>query len=113
MIHILHIIRDTKLSIAIYADSGNQVGLGHLKRCLCVAEELRSLSYQVEFLIDSNLYSNLIHDSGFPTRRNIDAGQNYKMIIVDNYNMTEQNLISYKKKCKILVRMDDRGPCHN
>jgi spore coat polysaccharide biosynthesis predicted glycosyltransferase SpsG len=98
------------MRIAIHAAAGNNFGLGHLKRCLCVAEELRGLSYKVEFLVDNDLYSNLIHSSGFVTRTKIDTDQRYRMIIVDKYNVREPILTSYKKKCNILVRIDDASP---
>jgi UDP-2,4-diacetamido-2,4,6-trideoxy-beta-L-altropyranose hydrolase len=99
-----------ELSIAIHADSGKDIGIGHLKRCLCVAEELRRLSYKVEFLIECNSYSSIIRNSGFLPTKMVDARRTYEMIIVDKYYINDPILNSYKKKCKILVRIDDAAP---
>jgi UDP-2,4-diacetamido-2,4,6-trideoxy-beta-L-altropyranose hydrolase len=98
------------LSIVVHSSTGDNIGLGHLKRCLSIAEELRKLSYQVEFIIDNYRYSDLVHGSGFEIKKTLDTGQKYDMIIIDKYYINENFLTSYKKQCKILARIDDSSP---
>jgi UDP-2,4-diacetamido-2,4,6-trideoxy-beta-L-altropyranose hydrolase len=99
-----------ELSIAIYAASGKEIGFGHLKRCLSIAEELRGLSYQVKFLIDRGQSTVFSQKTGFPATSAIEDRRRYNMIIVDKYSLDQDTLVSFKKKCDLLVRIDDGAP---
>ena len=55
------------MSIAIYPALGNTTGLGHLKRCIAIGKSLQRLSFNVKFLVDDALFSDLIQKRVFPT----------------------------------------------
>jgi UDP-2,4-diacetamido-2,4,6-trideoxy-beta-L-altropyranose hydrolase len=93
------------LKVCINAASG-RVGLGHLKRCLSIADELRRLRYDVEFHVDGD-QSRLIREEGFRTRKTIDVCD---MILLDRYDVDNAVLAAYKRKCRLLARIDDASP---
>lgn len=99
------------MKIGIYAATGRSVGLGHLKRCLAFSKELQNLSWNVKFLVDNTLWGDLIRRSGF-LFSNVSSLTNdeFKMIIIDKYDIDEKLLQFLKKKCSILVRIDDGYP---
>ncbi len=82
-------------------------GLGHLKRCLSIAHELKRLRYNVEFYVNHNDNNRLIRKNGFAIRNAIEKCD---MIIVDRYDIDNKMLANYKKKCRLLARIDDAAP---
>ena len=86
------------------------MGLGHLKRCLAIAKELDNLGALVEFLLDDTLYSNTVTSSGFKIAMISEIKTKYEIIIVDKYGLDNQFYSFLKRKCDILVRIDDASP---
>jgi len=99
------------MSIAIYPALGNTTGLGHLKRCIAIGKSLQKLSFNVKFLVDDALFSDLIQKEGF-SYLNISetSSKRFDLIIVDRYDITNQLLRALKNKCNLLARNDDRYP---
>lgn len=92
------------LNVCINAASG-RIGLGHLKRCLSIAQELKRLRHNVEFCVDDD--SHLIREKGFVVRKIIDE---YDMILLDLYDVDNDLLATCKRKCRLLARIDDASP---
>jgi spore coat polysaccharide biosynthesis predicted glycosyltransferase SpsG len=80
--------------------------MGHLKRCLSIALELKRLRHDVEFYVDGD-HAGLIQKNGFRLRTNIDKCD---MIFLDRYEIDNDVLTIYKRKCRILARLDDASP---
>ncbi len=95
------------LNICINAASG-KAGVGHLKRCLSIAQELKQLNHNVEFFVDDSDHDRLIQESGFVAKKTMEAM--YDMIIVDRYDVDNKMLVAYRRKCRLLARMDDASP---
>jgi UDP-2,4-diacetamido-2,4,6-trideoxy-beta-L-altropyranose hydrolase len=94
------------LNICIDA-AGGAAGLGHLKRCISIAQELKRLHHNVEFYVSYSGNDSLIRKSGFSIKNAI---KECDMIIVDRYDMDNKTLGEYKKKCRLLARIDDAAP---
>lgn len=92
------------LNVCINAASGS-IGLGHLKRCISIAQELKRLRHDVEFYVDDD--SHLIREKGFVVRKIIEE---YDMILLDRYDVDNDMLATYKRKCRVLARIDDASP---
>jgi spore coat polysaccharide biosynthesis predicted glycosyltransferase SpsG len=95
------------LNICIDA-AGSAAGLGHLKRCLSIAQELKKLCHNIEFYVNHDEDDHLIRKNGFAIRN--DSKKKCDMIIVDRYDVNNEMLAEYKKKCKLLARIDDASP---
>ncbi|MBA3750499.1 MAG: hypothetical protein H0X03_06345 [Nitrosopumilus sp.] len=99
------------MNVAIYASTGTKVGLGHLKRCLSIAEEFKKLSQNIEFLLDNIIFSHLISESGYSFKHITSLNtKKYDILITDKYELDEEVLKFLKKNCRILVRLDDGYP---
>jgi spore coat polysaccharide biosynthesis predicted glycosyltransferase SpsG len=82
-----------------------------VKRCISIGEELKRLSHNVEFLTKKEEhFNNIVEGSGFSTFRAIDSTKDCDMFIVDSYSMDEIDLMRFKKRSKVLVRIDDAAP---
>ena len=107
------------MQIFVRADSGTDIGTGHIMRCLALAKQLRKMSFCVEFIskkLDGNV-TELVKKNGFKihyldkkitTKKslNIDSEQTINKIIknskippfliVDHYNLD----IKWEKKLR-------------
>lgn len=83
--------------------------MGHLKRCLSIAQELKRLHHNVEFVVDNVVESkDPIRKGGFVLRKSADL--QYDMILVDRYDVHNDMLAMHKRKCRLLARIDDAFP---
>ena len=111
------------MQIFVRADSGTDIGTGHIMRCLALAKQLRKMSFCVEFIskkLDGNVIE-LVKKNGFKihyldkkitTKKslNIDSEQTINKIIknskippfliVDHYNLD----IKWEKKLRVYVK---------
>ena len=111
------------MQIFVRADSGTDIGTGHIMRCLALAKQLRKMSFCVEFIskkLDGNV-TELVKKNGFKihyldkkitTKKslNIDSEQTINKIIknskippfliVDHYNLD----IKWEKKLRVYVK---------
>lgn len=118
----------------IRADGNQKIGMGHIMRCLTIAEALRDKGEEVCFLTADEEPVQLIEDRGFPARilftyydemdvelpqlmsilmgsqgeasgRN--GGENQQRILVDSYYVTDFYLYNLRLSAKVIL-MDDR-----
>lgn len=95
------------MKIGLLAGTGKNVGLGHLKRCLSIAESLSKLSSKIEFIVENEYFNDWIRDYGFPYFDIQNNKSKYDLIVVDKYWIDEKFLHRLKKKCNFLARIDD------
>ena len=86
---------------------GINVGFGHFKRCIAIANILADLSYEIDFVIPSSKYDVFVDKEKFKIRRCFRKVDNYDIIFTDRYDLDEFILASYKKICNKLIRIDD------
>ena len=86
---------------------GINIGFGHFKRCLAIANMLADLSYEIDFVIPSANYDVFVDKGKFRIRRCFRKVDNYDVIVTDRYDLDEFILASYKKICDKLIRLDD------
>ena len=99
------------MNIIIHPDASYKVGLGHLKRCISIGQELKELSCEVKFFMKAEQeFSNIVKRSGFSVIDTSDQPLQCDMFIVDRYSIEEYALGIYKKLARKLVRIDDAAP---
>lgn len=108
--------------IGIRADGNNQIGIGHVMRCLTIADELRKQGEDVFFLTADEACKELIHERGFAsvvlgtafddmeqeTERLDGVIEQYAIdrLLVDSYYVTCRYLEELRKKV-ITIYLDD------
>ena len=95
------------MKVGLLAGTGENVGLGHLKRCLAIAISLKKLSHNIELIIENEYFIDWIHEYGFSYESMHNQSTDYDLIIIDKYGIDEIFLQEIKKKCNILARVDD------
>lgn len=109
-----------KTTILFRADGNSQIGLGHVMRCLGLAELLQQ-DFECAFAIrqpNVNLFDQLrkicpqvidLPETDLIEEAEAIAGQltGHEIIVLDGYNFTTQYQQILKKKCNILVFIDD------
>ena len=109
--------------VLIRTDANDRVGMGHIMRCLSIADAFSSINEEVEFIISDNKYSQIVKKRGF---RAIVLNSDYSkmdnepdwwnkissnIIIVDSYFVTPSFLTVLHNKTKAtgtkLVYIDD------
>lgn len=110
------------IKIAFRADGNEITGMGHVMRCLALAEELQKNAAQIMFLTRDNRQTiSKIQDYGFQTViirspgfaqeveeiRSLIQNNSINLLITDSYKITEEYLGELKKTVPILVTVDD------
>lgn len=95
------------MKIAFDPALGINVGFGHFKRCIAIANRLADLSHEVDFVIPSAKYHVFVDKRKFKIRRRFRKADSYDLIVTDRYDLDEFILTSYKKICNKLIRLDD------
>ena len=122
--------------VAIRADGGGNVGLGHIMRCLSLANAFRQAGHLVYFFTKYNMGIQLIEKEKFkvipiPSEEKQTEGffygnsaqlaaeaevismllQQYKIdiLIVDSYNITKEYFLTLKSDVRRLVYIDDEN----
>ena len=86
---------------------GINIGFGHFKRCIAIANMLADLSYEIDFVIPSAKYDGFVDKEKFKIRRCFRKVDDYDVIFTDRYDLDELILASYNKICNKLIRIDD------
>ncbi|MCI8321144.1 MAG: glycosyltransferase [Dorea sp.] len=104
--------------IAIYAETGKSVGLGHLIRCSAIAEELcRKCSitfitpeaanieaFQIKNARYMQVISPVVNDEAFVFGlKKLFEKENVRIALLDSYYITQNILLELNKVCKIIV----------
>ena len=116
---------EKEIEIFFRCDSGPDYGLGHLMRCISLAQGFKLAGIEkIVFLLrrinDVNIHLKVLKEEGFryitlPDKakglqfeheRYLNSG-NVTIMIFDNYDVTIEQMILYKKKYKNLVAIDD------
>ena len=105
--------------IGIRADANPYLGLGHVMRCLSIANALSALGYKIVFLLASKEAEKIISDKGYETLifnsdyRNLEEeldcwpGITFECILVDSYYVTPSFFRFLKARTDLLVYLDD------
>jgi UDP-2,4-diacetamido-2,4,6-trideoxy-beta-L-altropyranose hydrolase len=89
---------------------GINIGLGHFKRCMAIANELARSSHIVDFVIQDSSFDKFIDRTKFRIKKGFTKNDKYDVIVTDRYDIDEFTLASYKKLCNTLIRIDDSLP---
>jgi UDP-2,4-diacetamido-2,4,6-trideoxy-beta-L-altropyranose hydrolase len=126
------IITNKSKTIAVRANANTKTGIGHLKRCLRLAEKLKILGYETIFILDK-IDSKLIIDFGdFKYFQLYTDGANFKneladavlfleliedyrpiAVIVDDYRISKDWETLIKKEFPLFVLDDENNRFHN
>lgn len=112
--------------IMIRTEASEQVGWGHLMRCIGLAEASRKLGHEVRFIVTPSTKSvrGIIREAGFgldlwdaalgeePDLKRMEQellNGNPDVLVVDSYAATSEYLTVLKPKVGVLVSIDDLG----
>lgn len=113
-------------NIVIRVDGGRAIGLGHLSRCVALAQELKNLGCTVVFvsnskheivskngfeIIDISMHISDTSEIGTPAEigslKEILEGQHIDCIIVDRYDLKKEYFLLMKEIAPAVVYIDD------
>lgn len=111
------------MKIAIRADGGTKIGMGHIQRCLALAHRLKRKNAEVIFIFQKNeIVKEEIEKKGFKgvkIREEIGSEddlsltskiikeKNTDILITDSYAFTQDYLVEIKERVPSLVSIDD------
>ncbi len=109
--------------IAIRADGGREIGLGHIQRCLALSSQLQRERMEVLFITKGNeVVKEKIEQGGFEVvelNDNLNLEEDLEhtieiiktnkvdVLVTDSYEFDEKYLTEGKKKVRLLVSIDD------
>jgi len=113
------------LKIAIRADGGVGIGMGHVMRCLSLARAFEKKGHEVYFFSKLIVGIDVIEREGFQVFRlndmeleteinviiNLLKKYNINILVIDSYHVTEKYLLSLKQQVDKLVYIDDENKC--
>lgn len=105
------------VNLGIRADGNSQIGMGHIIRCLSLAEEFQKNGDRVLFISNDPVGIEKITAAGF---RSVPAGgdeieaiarivaaENLQILILDSYEANREYLLALKQKIDLLCYIDD------
>ncbi|MBN1185616.1 MAG: UDP-2,4-diacetamido-2,4,6-trideoxy-beta-L-altropyranose hydrolase [Bacteroidales bacterium] len=103
-----------KTLVYIRADGNEKIGLGHLVRCLALAQMIKA-EYNITFFCHSipNIFENELRDGGFKLARIVNEDEfinlvtHDNIVILDGYNFSTDYQKTIKKKGAKLICIDD------
>ncbi len=107
-------------TVAIYAEGGKGVGLGHIMRTCVLAEALSEKGCSVRYFLPSKAFSPYVRRNGFPTIRLPDSGKFRKLeahiggepadlLVLDSYELTAPALARLRRHASATVLFDDNA----
>jgi len=111
------------MKVAVRADGGMNIGLGHIQRCLALSVQLQKMRVEVLFITKRNepikekieqggfeaveLEHNLNLEEDLEHAIEIIKNNKVDVLITDSYEFDEKYLTEAKKNVKMLVSIDD------
>ena len=111
-------------TLFVRADGNSEIGMGHLMRCLTIAEACRELHMEVCFLLADDACVHMVRERGFQSRildtdyRQMDSelpqlspilsGEENALLLVDSYQVTGSYLQTLSDILPVIY-MDDLG----
>ena len=111
----------SRLNIAIRTNGGVSFGLGHVRRCLALAQFLSKLGANVQFIVNTDsLVRSLIYSHGFKAvsvRLESDVQQTQdvlrcwdaRVVVTDGYSFVADYLDTLREDVEFLIAIDDLG----
>lgn len=111
-------------NIAIRVDGSSRIGMGHIMRCLTLAQEFRKREIEVTFLVkydekviellkQTRFIFQIVKESTLKQEAeiiiNIINEKNLDAILIDSYWISEGYLKEIQKKIKLLISIDDNN----
>jgi len=109
------------LTVAIRANGGDVIGLGHIRRCLSLAQTLSGQGAQVLFVTNpDNVTLDLVAENGFK-KASVDLAHDFEqtcaaidhwraaVLVVDSYDIKADYLTRIREHVRLVVAIDDLG----
>jgi UDP-2,4-diacetamido-2,4,6-trideoxy-beta-L-altropyranose hydrolase len=107
-----------RMSVGFRTHGSPTVGLGHVRRCLTLAEALRALAAQICFFVnDDPIVTDVIAWAGFEAMTVPDGTSDSTLsalkrwqpeaLILDSYDLTADFMATVRRSVKLLVAIDD------
>ena len=109
--------------IVFRVDGNNKIGIGHVMRCLSLADALRDKHMDIIFVLSDNTVANYIRKRGYDSHILNSAWNNYlsgieqllrlldswecNWIITDSYYAQEEYFVKIKEKCHSAIITED------
>lgn len=95
------------MRIALRADGGPSVGLGHLGRCAALAQAFRARGARPVFIEVPSSCASWVRARGFPVGR-LSAGP-WDLLVADSYRFTSRDWTAMRRATRALVAVEDRS----
>ncbi len=96
------------MKAVILADAGPKVGLGHLGRCMAIAQALhKEGSVKAGFVLRDTSFSRWVKRRGFSVVP--ESSSRFDLAIIDSYRVSDTQWKEWRKRCDVLVTIDDLG----
>ncbi len=100
-----------KAEVAFLTAASSDIGLGHLRRCLHLADEMEARGATVRFALSGDPQGrSLVADSGFEVQQIERAAYEPtrgELVIVDDYSVSEEQLRDLRRRAGRLAVIDD------
>ncbi|SHH20848.1 UDP-2,4-diacetamido-2,4,6-trideoxy-beta-L-altropyranose hydrolase [Tepidibacter thalassicus] len=112
------------MKIAIRADGGQKIGMGHIMRCMALAKELKNYDFDIVFLTKKdekviemietngfkyiNISSNSLEEELIEVESIVNE-ERVEIIITDSYWLSDNYLHKLRKLVKLLISIDDNN----
>lgn len=95
------------MRIALRADGGPKVGLGHFGRCAALAQAFRARGARPVFVDVPSSCATWVRDRGFPLGR-LSSGP-WDLLVADSYRFTARDWAAMRRAARALVAVEDRS----
>ncbi|HXT01683.1 MAG TPA: hypothetical protein VN915_13500 [Elusimicrobiota bacterium] len=96
------------MRIGILADAGRTAGLGHLTRCLALAQAVETIHGRKPIFLDLDTASRRwVEERGFPCRRGWRGP--WDLLIVDSYRLSKKDYASARRGADRVLLIHDAG----
>ena len=96
--------------VLIWAETTQFIGMGHVKRCLVLADQLKAEGFDVEFFTRYDTHSSIYNGYVLWTDKSLKSflnGKHFDYFIADTYILTQAHLKTIRKYVKHIIVIDD------